>query len=353
MRIIIAILAFAIGALLVGGFVYTLKQPSNSSRREVCLPKKYSYIGSGSGILFLILTLVCAFSNEPVILAFLFLCITAVCGLLVLMYINRRISYDDDGFVVKNIFGKTEEYNYSDITGRANNVTNVALYIDDEKISIDTASVGMYKFLDAASKGYEMEHGEKIPPHKKRNDLFNGNIKGSSQIFWGYVVMYIVLFFFLIVSILVTYSKVDPESTESFDVSLSSFGYSGNNMDFYTSDGQKFQLRHLDDWVDRESLEMISDGATSVRIYATFLDAKDGDDYYVIRAITLEDKYVISFDQTDRLDKNVNQAAIVFAVLLIFLWSAFVIFSIIVGRNPDNYSRKVVYFFFRRDYIDR
>ena len=353
MRVIVAILAFLIGGLLVFGFVYTLKQPSTTHRKEVCLPKRFSYIGSGCGVLFMILTLVCVFANEPLILAFFFLCFTAICGLLVLMYINRRIYYNDESFVVKNIFGKTDKYHFSEITGKVNNVSSVAIYVGEQKISIETTSVGLYKFLDAASKGYERHHDEKIPPHERRNDLFNGNIKGSTQIFWGYVAIYAVLLVFFIFSLWVTYSKSNETNTDLVEAVFSSCESVDDKMNFYSSDGEKFQLRYIDSTVDKEALAALCDGETKLAVYAKMFNAKNEDDYYVIDAIKVGDDFVVSFELTNRLDKNVNQSMIVFSVMFIILWSMFVIFSIIVGRNPDNFSRRIVYFFFRKDLVDR
>ena len=70
---------------------------------------------------------------EPVI----FIAFTVMCASLIVAYINQKITYNPDGFVVASFFGTKESYSYRDVTAFLNDGKNLKLYIGKKKITLE------------------------------------------------------------------------------------------------------------------------------------------------------------------------------------------------------------------------
>ena len=60
---------------------------------------------------------------------------------------------------------------------------------------------------------------------------------------------------------------------------------------------------------------------------------------------------LLSFDETNRWHQEEYWPLIFFPVIFAIVWGAFVAGSIIVGRNPKKFSKKVIKLFFKDGYV--
>ncbi len=105
---------------------------------------------------------------------------------LILIYLNCRITYTDTDFTVRNILRISRTYRYDQITGiETGEDTN--LRIGKKKITINVMSEGSAGFLAFANQRYKELHNTnyrrgipEVPPAK---DIFNGNIEYGTTIF--------------------------------------------------------------------------------------------------------------------------------------------------------------------------
>jgi len=86
-------------------------------------------------------------------------------------------------------------------------------------------------------------------------------------------------------------------------------------------------------------------------VYSEKKEQNDGEILYFIKAIVYHDKYILSFEQTAEWEKRSSIIAIVVFGAFFLFWVFYVAAAIIVGRNPRKYSKRVVRFFFRDEYI--
>ena len=115
-----------------------------------------------------------------------------VCGFFVLLgivlmlrYLAWRITYNETEFTVRNIFGISHTYRYSQITARESGVQVNKLWIGKKKIELEAWSEEALRFYLFARDQYEKLAGdpEGIPEDWPKNDIFRGNIEGGMLIF--------------------------------------------------------------------------------------------------------------------------------------------------------------------------
>ena len=104
---------------------------------------------------------------------------------LMLRYLVWRITYNETEFTVRNIFGISHTYRYSQITARESGVQVNKLWIGKKKIELETWSEEALRFYLFARDQYEKLAGdpEGIPEDWPKNDIFRGNIEGGMLIF--------------------------------------------------------------------------------------------------------------------------------------------------------------------------
>lgn len=345
------ILSAVFGIFFIYGLIYTIVQPSELEKGTLRRPKAFSYIGNVCGLLFLIPSVICAFQTDNDVYASICFLAFALLGvILVIAYMSTKITYDDYTFTYTDFWGRSFCYNYSEISSIDENRMDVVLRVGKKKISVDMMSRGFADFLRTANKGYRSYHGRGIPPPDREKDLFRGNIKGTDEIILGYAigsVVILVVVVFLLVLPFVEYDETDTDLRES---SFVSYRYHDNDIFFMAADGFEYELRNYDDSTDIASIIALCESGEDLSIYCRKLNPKSGDDYYNIKAIKLGDTFILTFEETNRLERNSNMFAIPFAIGFLIYWIVTVIMTVVVGRNPVKY-KKIVWLFFRKDQI--
>ena len=350
MEIIVGFLGIILAVFFICSFAYTLRQPRIPPQNELRLPKAYSFIGIVCGSLFLIPAFICLKIGEPIILPLGFLAFSALGAVIVIEFVNGRISYDKEGFTDRTFFGKERKHSFSEIQGMNVNVNSTVIYTERGKVSIDPMTVGLDAFLSAANAGYKRHHKHRIPDYKNERDLFHGHIRDSGMMIFAYILVGVIFILFFILTIYIYVSPYTADNTHCTETSFTSFAYNKTDMDFTSHDGETYKIRYVNpDVVDLKTLEAICNGET-LSVYYKSVDPSHGD-YSVIKAVKLDHNFILDFSETKELDQKMDIIGIYASLSFILLWALFVVMSVKVGRNPSKYSKRVVKLFFKEEYV--
>ena len=283
-----------------------------------------------------------------------FLAFAALGVALIVSYVNQKITYNPDGFVVTGFFGKKQSYSYRDVTGFFDDGKNLKLYIGKKKITLDESFVGKRDFISFVQKQYrKYNNGEALPQNQAGSrDLFNGKIADSGGMIFAYIMM-LALCLAGVILVLVT---MKPYSAEVLE-------YKNLRFDYCAIDDKALQLYVQGDDMPYEVPEYLKTMAKSEELISVYRNGEsfyvgykaypDADDPYY-RAVTIEGSdgtVYLSLDESNEYQKkNKAQIMMLFGGFLLF-WLVYVIASIYVGRNAENFSLRFLSLFFKKSYI--
>ncbi len=354
MEYILRGLGFLIIPIIVSGVLAFLRQSKKVKKGKVYLPKFFVILGLICSTIFLIPTIITAFSDEPIWIPILFCAFSLLGACFIIAFINCRVSYNEDGFIVKNFFGIKRKFTYDQVTAIKENMHEDYIYIGKRKVMIDELSVGGIEFIAYVKKKYRALHnGQALPKiHKTKHDIFNGNVKDVS----GFVFVYITLSVFIVAFaiFMIWYIYFTPntvDNTVKQQVSFTSYITENDEIVLTSSDNNIYKIRFKDDWLNSSEIKSICDGKTVVTTYSKEIKPDDAKDYYSIKAILNNDTYLLSFDETNHWHQKEFKPLLLMPLIFAVLWGTFIVGSIRVGRNPQKYSKKVIKLFFKDGYI--
>lgn len=354
MEYIVRGLSFLIIPIIVSGVLAFLRQPKKAEKGEVYLPKFFVILGLITSTIFLIPTLITAFWDEPIWVPILFFAFSLLGASFIIAFVNCRVSYDEDGFVAKNFFGVKRKFTYDQVTAIKENMHEDYIYIGKRRVMIDEFSVGGIEFIAYVRKRYRTIHkGQALPKiYKTKHDIFNGNVEDVFGFMFAYIMISVVIVAFAI--FLVWYIYFTPNTvanTVKQQVSFTTCNVKGNEIVLTSSDNKLYKIRFIGDGFDSDEIKSISDGKTVVTTYSKEVTPDDEDDYYSIKAILNGDAYLLSFDETNRWHQEEYWPLLFFPIVFAIVWGAYIAGSIIVGRNPKKFSKKVIKLFFKDGYV--
>ena len=334
--------------------IRSLRQPKKGKEGKVYLPKFFLILGLIGFTFFFTLTLITAFSNEPTWVWSIFLFFSLFGVALIVAFINCRITYDETGFVAKNFFGIKRRFTYDQVTAIKENMHETYICIDKKKVMIDEFAIGEIEFVAVVKEEYKRLHdGQSLPPvPKNKHDIFNGNVKDVSGFIVAYVLMGAITVAFLIFTVWYTYfTPSTEENTLREELTFQSFDAREDTLILTSDSHQIYKVRFVDEKIDRSKIESLCDEATVVTVYSVEVTPKNENDYYSVKAIFDKEECILSFEDTNRLHQQEYWKLILFAGIINLAWGAFVAMSIVIGRNPRKFSKKVVKLFFKDGYI--
>jgi len=352
MKYIIHGLTFLLIAIVVNGALSYLRQPKEAEKGTVYLPKFFAILGTVTSAILIIFAIISVFTDEPIWVPILFLLFSLLGVTLVVAFVNCRISYDEEGFVAKNLFGIKRKFKYDQVTAIKENTRENYIYIGRRSVMIDEVSIGGSDFIKLVKKKYRTMHdGQSLPLYKTTHDIFNGNVSDVGEFLFIYTLIAVIAIGFLIFAVYYTYfTPSTARNTIKQSVSFVSCD-AKEEIILISSDEQIYKIRFADEQFNAEDIQAICDGKTMVTAYSKEVTPDDGDNYYSIKAIVYNDNYLLSFEETNRFHSQENWPFVVFAAALCFSWGAFVIGSVIVGRTPQKFSRGIVRLFFKDGYV--
>lgn len=228
------------------------------------------------------------------------------------------------------------------------------LYMGKHKITIDEFSVGKKAFIAFVRKKYRtIHHGQALPKIRKtKYDVFNGNIHDAGSFVFSYIMMVVLIVFVTILIVrFIYFTPCTVENTIEQQVIFESCTIDHDEIILKASNNQIYKIQFIDEQFNSDKIKSVCNGKTVVTTYSIEMTPDDEDDFYSIKAILRENAYLLSFDETNNFYIQEYRPLIFFPVIFAILLGAFSVGSIIVGRNPKKFSKKVVNLFFKKGYV--
>ncbi|MBQ9151351.1 MAG: hypothetical protein IJX72_03800, partial [Clostridia bacterium] len=308
MKYIIMIVGALIALLMIADFISALRERKRSDRGRVYLPGVFAVIGGVCGGFFLIPTFITLFGDESVWLSFGFLCFSALGGVLSLAHLNCRITYDENGFTHKNIFGIKRTYTYDEITGLKEGNHEDLIYMGHHFAVIDEFAMGCTEFLLMAKKRYHVLSGGKmIPRIKKKKDIFNGHVTDGGGLIVVYILVGVLALGLLgFVTAYVYFIPPTNENTELRETVFTACEREGDTLILISNEdwsdvAMEYRVRFVDDGVDVEKIQAVCDGKTTATVYVDTVTPKNEKPYFAIKAMRVRDTDILTFAESQRL----------------------------------------------------
>lgn len=341
-------------SVLVRGFYIVLNNPKSPEKGKVYLPKIFCILGIVCSVIALlpaIITLVGDYELWVVIVYFIFSLLGVV---LIIAFCNCRITYDEQHFVVKNFFGVKRSFTYDEVVSIRENMHETFLYTSKCKVMVDEYSIGGTEFLTYVKKRYRQSHnGQSLPKiYKTKHDIFNGNVYDAGGFVFAYILMFIVLLGSLVAFInYIYFSPSNADNTIKQTICFDSYESTDSTIVLKSSNNLIYNISYNEEEFDADAIKNICDGESYVTVYSKMITPDDEEDYYSVQAIACGDIFLLSFEQTNRWHIQESWFIIVFISVVLCLWVIYVVFSIVVGRNPQKYGRKIIKLFFQDGYV--
>lgn len=278
---------------------------------------------------------------------FLFSLIGAV---MMIAFVNCRIFYDDEGFVVKNFWGIRKRFAYNQVSSISKNMESICLYVEKRKVNINEFMVGGEEFTEFVRKKYRILHNGKasIKVNRKK-DIFNDNVLCPKETIFVIITFFLVIVIMMIAVVwegFVEQSDINNTIGQSAVFESCNMSEKGKECVLKSTDGKIYIIEHTDKQFNQKGIASICNGIKSVTTYSEQINSRKRGVYYSVKAIVYNGDYVLTFEETNRLQHQKAWINLIWVVGFMLLWLSISTMRIIVGRNPHRFSETFVRLFF-------
>ena len=354
MEHIIRILTFALIPIIVNGVFAFLRQPKTAEKGKVHLPKFFAIFGAITSAILLVPAIITAFSDEDIWVPVLFLAFSLLGATLIIAFVNCRIAYDEDGFVAKTFFGIKRKVSYDQVTAIKENMHETYIYIGKRRVMVDEFSVGGKEFINLVKKKYRTLHsGQSLPKiTKTKNDIFNGHVKDVTGFYVAYGLVSVLLVGAIVFLVCFIFIPKNVNNTVEQTVTFISCDVKEDEVILTSADDNIYKIQYAAEQININGIKSICNGKSKVTTYSKEVTPDDEEDFYLIKAIKYNDSYLLSFEEESQLYIQESWPIVALFLFMFLIWVAFIVASIVVGRNPQKFSKKVVKMFFKDGYIN-
>lgn len=183
---------------------------------------------------------------------------------------------------------------------------------------------------------------------------FVGNVKDVGNVLFAYIMVWIIALGLLAYCVYYAYfTPSTVNNTIEQSVTFVSCDTNDEEIVITSADKQTYVIRFIDEQFYASDIEAICDGETAVKVYSTEVTPDDKEAYYSVKAIVQNEIYLLSFEETNKLHRQEYTMLVVLVAGLCLIWGGVGVCAIIVGRNPQKFSKKFVRLFFKDRYIKR
>jgi hypothetical protein len=267
---------------------------------------------------------------------------------------NCRISYDDDGFVAKTFFGIKRKVSYDQVIAIKENMHETYIYVGKRRVMVDEFSIGGKEFINLVKKKYRTLHNGKSLPKitKTKNDIFNGHVKDVTGFYVAYGLVSIILVGFIIFMVCDICIPKNVNNTVEQTVTFKAYDVKEDEVILTSADENIYKIQYAAEQINIQEIKSICNGESKVTTYSKEVTPDDEEDFYSIKAIKYNESYLLSFEEENKLYRQEGLPIVALFLFMLLIWVAFIVASIVVGRNPQKFSKKVVKMFFKDGYIN-
>ena len=160
MHNIIPVVSSLWALIIVPWLLNSLKNSKKHKQGQVVYSILFPIMGSVAFVFFQAMAILSSLHQDEIWIPFCFLGFSLLGCLMIVAYVNCRIAYDEKGFIVKGFFGTTRRYAYQDITKIYRTSSDVKLYANGRKITVDLYASGATVFIKFVTKKWDELHPE-------------------------------------------------------------------------------------------------------------------------------------------------------------------------------------------------
>ncbi|MBQ6420855.1 MAG: hypothetical protein IJK02_07275 [Clostridia bacterium] len=332
---------------------------------HVFLPNLLGVIGLICMLLFLIPLGIIAFTGGSVATFIALCCFVCFSASLPIARINCRVEYDAEGFTLTTFIGACKRYSYKDLTGQWQAHGKTVLYAKDRPVRIDDLAIGEAEFVSFAKKRWRaMNGGIALPKKEKYSEkaLFRKNVKEAGV----FIIIYsLILVFGLVAMIAMLTIGLKPTreddltyidvTVESIEIIKNEIHLTVEETDFYFElCGEKKLLKD-----DPVLINRLSQRSETYKFGYKMIDP-DGKHFgYIESIISYDGSPILSLETANQYSRentllysreNTLLCAVLLAVPLAGVLFC-LIMTILIGRHPERYSKRVKKLLFKDGYI--
>ena len=277
-----------------------------------------------------------------------FCCMILLDAVLLTVYYNCRIHYNDNTFEVGNFFGKKRSFRYSDITGVRESRSEIVLILGNEKVEMPAVYSSFIVFYGFAQDKYRQINGKDIPKIRpSENDLFHGNIYNTETYKADFIIMPAVVVLLAAITII---CMIDNDKNTSTEAVFFGCRQINDGIELVSDDEMHYIITDISEDTDIEKIGRICDGITKLKMLGRYFDKK-GEKYFSVRAITYGDECILSAESTAKV-RHREYLCILFIPAGMLVINAIITYlSIIAGRNPKKHPRLAKMLFSQESFV--
>ncbi len=314
------------------------------------------FIGVGCGIFMAIILFAISFSDAGAG-AYIALAVFSLLPLaLISSYFTFHIDFDKDGFTHRNALGITRRYRYTDVTGISGGAEqgDITIYADGHKIRIDGGAnpIKKSKFLSFVRTQYRKNNkGQVLPRKRPKTDIFNGNVNNPGEFIFVYALIYVFIIG-MFIFIAVAWQPTKAEDLTYQTVSFDRYAINDDETDdlYLYAEGKEYRIYSYEKVLQNtEQLLSLCNGKTLFTVGMEEYDTHSN-------VSTLESKNGVPYltlEETNHVERASLLMMCLFFGGFFVIWTAFVVLSVMIGRNPKKYPKWLVHGFFKPSYINR
>ena len=357
MDLVIRVLVLLLLPIILKGIWEVIFRPNKDVDKSVFRTVFSAVFSMSSSAFFIIQTTILTFQSSFISIIFASLCfiLALLCLIPTISFINCRIFYNDNEFIVRSFFAIKRRYTYDQITAIVTKDASYLsrdflIYIGKRKVKITRFSNGANRFISHAKKQYSaMNNGLCIRQiSKTKYDIFNGNVRNPSTHIFVCVLCFIVAIAFTITVFFIAPPVYTADNTIEQQVTFIKYNTWINELKLISDKGDTY-LFHITS-LPRGSNEIkaLCNGTDVVTVYSTKNSISRHAHDYAVRALSYNGEYLYSFEDNYRFEHRMWSYLVILSVTLSVLQTVNFIGSIIVGRHPEKYSKTVKRLFFKK-----
>ena len=342
--VVIMIAVFAAGIL--NGL---LRLPKKGDGKVVRPPIFFLIVGALGAVGFLVPVFITVIKGEKSWVPIGFSAFSAIAVSIVIVYLNCRIVYDDEGFTVGNFFGIKKRYSYADVTGIEARQNEERIYIGDKVIAVDDCFHDVTQFIACVCQQYKKRHGgREVPNIRSTKGIFKGNVDDEGVAVAGLVIMAALAVGMMIFAVKYTFfTNYTEANTKSRQVIFESVSASGDDAVLISSEGETYEIDYIAGSEAFEEIKSMCDGRAVLTVCVRGRTSEENGKYYSVKAVFHDRECIIGFDDTNLLRREHSKPVMIVSSAIGVLLIAYIAGTIIVGRNPRKFGKKVVALFFK------
>ncbi|MBQ8496191.1 MAG: hypothetical protein IJ489_01900 [Clostridia bacterium] len=329
-----------------------IKKSEEEQKNTVRLMRLPIFIGVGTGIFMAVVLMLIAFFDVGAGVYIAFAVFSLLPLFLISSFFTFHIEYDKDGFTHRNALGIKRRYRYTDVTGISGGHGDITIYANGHHIRID-ALADRHNFIAFVKKQYRKNNqGNALPKKKPKTDIFNGNVHNPGEFIFVYALMYVFLIgMFIFVFVVSQPTKVEDLTyqTVSFDRYVIEKDEHSDDLCLYAGDIE-YRMNSYENYLKNANhLLSLCNGKTVFEVGVT----GDKTCYHIEMLATKDGVPYLTLEETNRIEKESMLGIILIFGVIFVIWTAVVVLSVIIGRNPRKYPKWLVHAFFKPSYINR